>query len=163
MAAIAIIQQLFTAFCNENGVSAIVNLISGVQSHEQVQAFIATLRLIFTGQPERLARLDDLERNLQQRVHEVQLNTLNAEIQTLRGQLTAEQARNQALTDRVAELEATAGTVALVALAAPARPPAPRIRPPAAPRRRAGVGKPGVPRIRSTQTKSPSKRAAPRR
>jgi hypothetical protein len=145
-------QTILTTFCNDNGLAIVIGLISGIQTHEQVQAFLATLRLI----PSTPAhRLDELERSLEIRVRDMQIADLKAEV----ARLTA---ANQALETRLAARPAVPRPAPAPRPAAAAR-PADR-RPSMVPVRLSpttGIGKPGVKRVRKPPSGTPRKRSRP--
>lgn len=90
----AAMQAILTEFCTQHDLTVVVGLIGAIQTPEQVQSFIGFLRLVPSVPVE---QLNDLDRNLQVRVRDMQIADLTAENERLRGV-------NQALEARIAEL-----------------------------------------------------------
>ena len=112
-------QAVLAEFCNQHGLTVALGFIGAIQTHEQIQSFLGFLRLIPTVPAD---RLDELERNLQLRVRDMQIADLTAENERLRE-------TNRALEARIAALQSR-----------PAAPPASRPMP--APRVRGAIRPP---------------------
>jgi hypothetical protein len=112
-------QAVLAEFCTQHGLTVALGFIGAILTHEQIQSFLGFLRLIPTVPAD---RLDELERNLQLRVRDMQIADLTAENERLRE-------ANRALEVRITALQAR-----------PAAPPASRPMP--APRVRGTIRPP---------------------
>jgi len=83
-------QTVLTEFCTQHGLTIALGLISAIQTTAQVQSFLGFLRLIPTVPAE---RLNELDRNLQLRVRDMEIEELKSEVERLKAANAALQAR----------------------------------------------------------------------